>query len=82
MNELELLLLKMWEDCGIEQIYKYKNRINAYRESLPNRELFYDLTYQLFKDVEDIADYEHSSPEEYKVEVESLIKSRKEFAKQ
>jgi hypothetical protein len=76
VDELELLLLKMWAYSGIKEIYKYKNRIKAFREPLTNIELFYDLTCHLFKDVEDIANHKDSSPDEYKVSIESLIKSR------
>ncbi|MFF2532182.1 hypothetical protein ACFVS2_25065 [Brevibacillus sp. NPDC058079] len=76
MNELELLLLQMWADFGIEEIYKYKNRIKAFREPLTNIELFTDLTHQLFKDVEDIANHKGSVPDDYKVSVKSLIKGR------
>ncbi|WP_064199690.1 hypothetical protein [Brevibacillus brevis] len=76
MNELELQLLKMWADCGVQEIFKYKNRIKIYRKHLPSIELFYDLSYQLFTDVEDIANYKESIPEEHKVSIESLIQSR------
>lgn len=78
MRELELLLLQMWADNRVEEVYKYKNRINWYRrEDLPGIELFHDLTYRLFQDVEDIANYKHSIPEEYKVSVKKLIEDRK-----
>jgi hypothetical protein len=76
MCELELSLLKMWAESGIKEIYKYKNRIIAFRESLTNIELFNDLTCQAFKDVEDIANHKHSIPEEFKVSIESLIQNR------
>lgn len=77
MNELEMLLLKLWKNNGILEIYKYKGRIVAFREPLTNMELFNDVTMQLFSDVEDIANHKHSTPEEYKVNVEQLIQNRK-----
>ncbi|ADO59567.1 hypothetical protein [Paenibacillus polymyxa] len=76
MKELELMLLNMWSECGIEEIYKYKNRIKAFKEPLLNIELFYDLTYRLFSDVEDIANHEDSCPKNYKLSVNALIQSR------
>jgi hypothetical protein len=78
MRELENLLLKMWADNGIKEIYKYKGRIKAFREPLSNFELFTDVTSQLFSDVEDIANNKHSTPEEYKVSIETLIQDRRE----
>lgn len=44
MRELELLLLKMWAENGVEEVYKYKNRIQEFREPLNDIELFYDLS--------------------------------------
>ncbi|AJS61594.1 hypothetical protein UB51_16845 [Paenibacillus sp. IHBB 10380] len=77
MNELELLLLKMWAEFGIEYIYKYKNRIKVFkREGLVSYELFCDLTYRMFTDVEDIANDDDLYPEDCKVSVTSLIESR------
>jgi hypothetical protein len=65
MRELELLLLKMWAEFGIEYIYKYKNRIHVYkREGLIRYELFCDLTYRMFTDVEDTANGNELYPEE------------------
>lgn len=76
LKELELLLLKMWEETGIKEIYKYKHRIKHFREPLTNIELFLDMTYCLFQDVEDIANHRDSCPEDYKVTVASLIEAR------
>lgn len=73
---LELLLLNMWLDNGIKDIYKYKNRINAFQYSLTNIELFNDLTYLAFTDLEDIANHRYSIPEDFKVSVEDLIEKR------
>ncbi|TVX85611.1 hypothetical protein [Paenibacillus agilis] len=73
---LELLLLKMWKDNGISEVFKYKNRIHIYRGDLPSIELFNDLTYRLFQDVEDIAKHADSIPDDYKVSIEELIKVR------
>lgn len=75
--DLELALLKVWSDAGIKEIYKYKNRIKIFKEPhLHHNELFYDLTYRLYQDIEDIANHRISNPEEHKVSVESLIKNR------
>jgi len=76
MQELEMQLLKMWEDAGIKAIYKYKNRINAFREPLFNIELFNDLTYKMFKDVEDTANNADCLYVDYAVSVEELIQNR------
>ncbi|SGI73857.1 Uncharacterised protein [Mycobacterium tuberculosis] len=77
-NELELALLKLWEEAGIREIYKYKNRIKVYkREGLVRYELFCDITCgTMFTDVEDTANGEDLYAEECKVEVKSLIVNR------
>ncbi|MEK5060988.1 MULTISPECIES: hypothetical protein [unclassified Paenibacillus] len=78
MKELEILLLKMWEDFGIEYIYKYKNRIKVYRrEGLVSYELFCDLTCgTMFTDVEDTANGDDLYAEDCKVSVKVLIERR------
>lgn len=76
MKELELSLLMMWKENGVEEIYKYKQRIKHFREPLPNLELFWDLTYKMFQDVDDIANYSDSIPEDCKISVEKLIQNR------
>ncbi|MED3440226.1 hypothetical protein P4393_12245 [Bacillus subtilis] len=77
MRELELLLLKMWAENGVEEVYKYKNRIQDFREPLNNIELFYDLSHgKAFADIEDIANHRDSMPEDYKVNVQVLIENR------
>lgn len=79
--DLELQLLKMWSNAGVEEIYKYKNRIKEYRRpGLTKFELFYDLTSgTMFKDVEDTANGDELYAEDCKVSVESLIKNREMF---
>ncbi len=78
MKELELLLLKMWSNAGVEEIYKYKNRIKEYRRpELTRFELFYDLTSgTMFTDVKDTANGDDLYAEDCKVSVEDLIKKR------
>lgn len=82
MKDLELMLLNMWKNNDFEFIYKYKNRIKAFREPLVNIELFYDPTYGMFQDVEDIADYEDSIPEDFKRSINDLIHTRVELPKE
>ncbi|MGF6357120.1 hypothetical protein ABIE27_005059 [Paenibacillus sp. 4624] len=79
-KSLELSLLEMWHSQGIEEIYKYKNRIKVYRrEGLIRYELFTDITCGLlFKDVEDTANYRDATPEDYKVRVDVLLNDRRE----
>lgn len=79
MKNLELMLLNMWKDNGFNIIYKYKNRIKAFREPLVNIELFYDVTQNMFQDVEDIANYDNSAPEDFKKDIGSLIQTRSEL---
>lgn len=76
--DLELQLLKMWSNAGVEEIYKYKNRIKEFRRpGLTRFELFYDLTSgTMFKDVKDTANGDELYAEDCKVSVESLIKNR------
>lgn len=81
-KDLERLLLEMWLASGIKEIYKYKNRIKVYkREGLTRSELFYDLTYVLFADIVDIANYEEAEAEDYKVRVDELLEKRIEEGK-
>ncbi|WP_336784052.1 hypothetical protein [Paenibacillus illinoisensis] len=77
MSELELLLLKMWAENGIVEVYKYKNRIKVFkREGLVRYELFCDLTYKMFPDLEDTANRDDAYAEDCKASVKDLIKSR------
>lgn len=77
-KSLEQSLLEMWQGFGIKEIYKYKNRIKVYkREGLVRYELFTDLTYRLFADVEDTANYHDATPEDFKVRVEDLLSDRR-----
>lgn len=78
-KSLELSLLEMWHEQGIKEIYKYKNRIKVYkREGLIRYELFTDLTCGLlFKDVEDTANYQDATPEDFKVRVDVLLTNRR-----
>ena len=76
-TDIELALLKMWVQNGIEEIYKYKNRINWYRrEGLARIELFNDLTFGMFADLEDTASRNDAYVEDCKVRVEDLIMKR------
>lgn len=81
-KQLELELLKMWDDREIEEIYKYKNRINIYKEEgLTKYTLFYDLTYGMFEDVYDTANDNHTTAEDAKVSVKELLKKREDANK-
>ncbi|MFC3797919.1 hypothetical protein [Cohnella sp. GCM10012308] len=73
--DIELALLQMWERNDIQEIFKYKRRIHYFRERLSNIELFYDLSFVLFADVDDIASKD-ITPEEGKVSVAELIRKR------
>ena len=73
---VETMLLEIWKNNGVTEIYKYKSRIKAFREPLTNIELFYDMTQSMFQDVEDIANHNYSSPKSYKKNIEDLIQSR------
>lgn len=76
---LELDLLEMWDKLGVEEIYKYKHRVNIYREdeNLARIELIYDLTHGLlFTDLDDIANYSDAYPDECKLVVKEMIESR------
>ena len=75
-KELELILLNIWKNSGIEEIYKYKRRIKEFREPLTNIDLFLDVTYSLFQDIKDVADYENLSPIDCVVNINDLIKER------
>ncbi|MCM3405501.1 hypothetical protein [Cytobacillus oceanisediminis] len=76
-SELELILLNIWHDNGIKEVYKYKNRIKAFREPLVNLELINDLSCgEMFADIEDIANHRDALPEDYKIDVKSLIENR------
>ncbi|MEK4790462.1 hypothetical protein [Bacillus sp. FSL K6-2971] len=79
MKDLELSLLKMWNRYEIKDIYKYKNRIKAFRgENLANFELFNDLTHVMFKDIEDIANHRDSIAEDHKASIAMLIRNREQ----
>lgn len=76
---LELDLLEMWDKSGVEEVYKYKHRVNIYREdeNLASIELIHDLTHGLlFTDLDDIANYRDAYPDECKLEVKEMIESR------
>lgn len=75
MKELELMLLKVWKENGVKEIYKYKSRIKFFREPLPNIELFFDMGQKMFRDVEDIANTD-ALPEEFKRNIDDLIQLR------
>ncbi|MEY8695953.1 hypothetical protein AB9M90_15450 [Bacillus safensis] len=79
MIDLELSLLKMWEEYEIKDIYKYKNRVKAFRgENLSNFELFNDLTHIMFKDIEDIANHRDYIAEDHKASTAMLIRNREQ----
>lgn len=76
-RDLERSLLEMWSAAGVEEVFKYKNRILFYkREGLTRTDLFCDLTYCLFPEVEDIANYSEATAEDYKVRVDALLADR------
>ncbi|MDN8593150.1 hypothetical protein Q0V21_30955 [Paenibacillus sp. 11B] len=76
--ELERTLLEIWLASGIEEIYKYKNNIKAYRrEGLTRYDLINDLTYQLFPEVEDTANHHDAAAEDFKMRVDELLATRK-----
>ncbi|QRV11392.1 hypothetical protein JR311_20435 (plasmid) [Bacillus velezensis] len=77
MRELELLLLVMWAENGVNEVYKYKNRIKAFREPLVNIELINDLSCGgMFADITDVASYKDASPVDYKVSIATLVENR------
>lgn len=79
MKELELLLLKMWAENGVKEIYKYKHRVIEFRKPLTNIELFYDLSSgNMFADVKDTANDRNLTAEDVKVSIETLIQNRTE----
>ena len=75
---LEMQLLLLWKENGIDRVYKYKNRIKDFpeHEGLVSVELFYDLTHSLFKDVPDIASYVDMQPRRGYRSVDDLIRTR------
>jgi hypothetical protein len=82
-TEMELALLKHWAIGGVKEVFKYKNRIMWFREPHPSIDMFNDLTHLMFNDVVDIASLKgNAHPEEHKVNVESLIKSREALVEQ
>ncbi|URJ76338.1 hypothetical protein MF621_004044 (plasmid) [Bacillus velezensis] len=77
MRDLESLLLMMWAENGVEEIYKYKNRIKSFREPLANIELINDLSCgEMFADINDVASHKDASPVDYKVSISTLVKNR------
>ncbi|OKP81697.1 hypothetical protein A3842_11070 [Paenibacillus sp. P3E] len=73
----------MWDAAGIEEIYKYKNRIKVFkRPGLVSYELLCDLTYRMFQDVYDTANDDHTTAEEAKVSVKVLLAALGEGAKE
>lgn len=75
-TQVETYLLKAWEKAGFKEIYKYKGRIKAFREPLTNLDLLYEPSQELFTDVQDIADFAESSPEQYKIPINFLLAKR------
>ncbi|RAW18522.1 hypothetical protein DC345_04925 [Paenibacillus taichungensis] len=69
----------MWHAQGIKEIYKYKHRIKIYRrDGLEGYDLFNDITCgHLLKDVEDTANYQDATAEDFKVRVDVLLAERK-----
>ena len=77
MNELEMALLKMWAENGVEEVYKYKHRVMEYRKPLTNIELFNDITCgKVFADIKDKANYSNATSEDCKISIETLIQNR------
>lgn len=75
-TRLEKDLLRHWHEHGVKYVFKYKYRILEYRgEDSRGIELFYDLSYKAFSDMEDVATVE-DLPSELKVSVEELMKRR------
>ncbi|OZQ62815.1 MULTISPECIES: hypothetical protein [Paenibacillus] len=75
--ELERTLLEIWLAAGVEEIYKYKNNIKAYRrDGLTRYDLINDLTYQLFPEVEDTANHHDAAAEDFKMRVDELLAAR------
>lgn len=78
MRELELLLLVEWAENGVKEVYKYKNRIKAFRDPLINIELINDLSCgEMFADIDDVANHMDASPADYKVSIATLIENRR-----
>ncbi|MEC2352554.1 hypothetical protein P9H15_02455 [Bacillus velezensis] len=77
MRELELLLLVMWAENGVSEVYKYKNRIKAFRDPLVNIELINDLSCGgMFADIDDVANHKNASSVDYKVSIATLVENR------
>lgn len=77
-KDLELTLLLIWKEEGIEEIYKYKNRIKIFFGN-PGRvhiELMYDVTHLLFRELKDIASHKDMEPEEGKLKIDDMITKR------
>lgn len=73
-TEFELTLLTLWSQY-YKKIYKYKNRINAFKEPRPNLELFYDINNEYFNELPDIATID-CDPEDGAVNISELIANR------
>lgn len=75
--KFEIYLLKMWSNSkSFEKVYKYKNRIRAFRQPLTDIDLFYDLTYLLFEDIIDTADSNKYYVEDYVIDIDTLLNKR------
>ena len=74
----EVSLLEMWHNAkSFDKIYKYKNRIMAFRQPLTNIELFYDLSYGMFEEIQDTADGSDYYAEDCAVEIKQLLDKKK-----
>ncbi|WP_186314849.1 hypothetical protein [Bacillus pumilus] len=79
ITDMEAILLKMWSDVGIECIYKYKNRIKAFREPLPSIELLNDVAGLFFSDIEDIANHSNSAPIDFAVRIKDILREQEQI---
>lgn len=74
----EVSLLEMWYNAkSFDKIYKYKNRIRAFRQPLTNIELFYDLSHRMFEEIQDTADGSDYYVKDCAVEIKELLDKKK-----
>lgn len=79
VRALELALLTLWKDSGVvDKVYRYKYRIKILAaENRVSTELFYDMSCGgIFSDIIDIASVSDSCPEDYAVDLQTLLAAR------
>lgn len=72
--KFEIYLLEMWHSAkSFDKIFKYKNRIKAFRQPLTNIELFYDITQLMFEELVDTADRDDYYAEDCAISIKELL---------